>query len=185
MADQNFTNAVLDQLSAEPESSLYAVLDGASIKGLPKMLWEHKPEHVCLYRGDLEADVAACAPYLVRLQPRSALTARVVGEGWGNHWGVFAVAPGDVAFHAVRKHFRNLQLVQRHDGKQLYFRFYDPRVLGAFLPTCDSAQRELMFGPLSAYFVEASPDGALLRMSCTNGDGKWQRKVEPQQQAEK
>jgi hypothetical protein len=49
-------------------------------------------------------------------------------------------------------------MVRTDAGQRLLFRFYDPRVLGPFLPTCDAAQLREMFGPVTAYMTE-SPDG--------------------------
>jgi hypothetical protein len=46
-------------------------------------------------------------------------------------------------------------LVERErDGKLLYFRFYDPRVLRRFLPTCDAEQLRQLFGPIDAFVME-------------------------------
>ncbi|MCK7510898.1 MAG: DUF4123 domain-containing protein [Desulfobacterales bacterium] len=73
---------------------VYAVLDGASIKSLGPKLYNLRPEHVCLYRGRLEPDMAEVAPYLVRLEQDSAFAQWVLGDGWGKHWGIFAVTRG-------------------------------------------------------------------------------------------
>ena len=51
----------------------------------------------------------------------------------------------------MRTHFRRFLLVEAPDGDSWYFRFYDPRVLERFLPTCDAAQLTDFFGPVSAY----------------------------------
>ena len=71
------------------EKSVFAVLDGASVPDLVKSLYEHEPEYCCLYRGELEPDIATVAPYLVRLEPEDKFSERVLTEGWGVHWGIF------------------------------------------------------------------------------------------------
>lgn len=152
MSSEPMIQGIYDQLFAEPTVNVFAVLDGASIKGLPKLLWEHKPEHVCLYRGELSPDLAACAPYLVRLQPRSPFTDIVIREGWGKHWGVFALSSADLK--TLRKHFRNLLIVRDPQGKSLYFRYYDPRVLRVYLPTCNAQETRMVFGPVESYVLE-------------------------------
>jgi hypothetical protein len=48
------------------------------------------------------------------------------------------------------------------DGRELYFRFYDPRVLRVFLPTCTLQQTAEFFGPVSSYLVEGEQASILL-----------------------
>ncbi len=146
---------------AEEGLSTYAILDGASVEGLLEHLEQDHPEHVCLYRGELAPDLAECAPYLVRIEPDQPFTEWVLGEGWGKHWGIFAVAPADMK--AMRKHFRTFLMVKDPDGKQLYFRYYDPRVLRVYLPTCNAAETATLFGPIRNYACEDEDGAALLQ----------------------
>src|SRR5690348_16468130 len=86
------------------EGSVFAVLDGASVPDLVKSLYEHEPEYCCLYRGELEADIATVAPYLVRLEAEDKFSERVLTEGWGGHWGIFIHT--QATLRALRDHFR-------------------------------------------------------------------------------
>src|SRR6266705_2944410 len=79
-------------LFGKGETPVFAVLDGASAPNLVKNLYEHEPEYCCLYRGELEPDMATVAPYLVRLEAESKFTELVFTEGWGTHWGSFLVS---------------------------------------------------------------------------------------------
>jgi hypothetical protein len=45
-------------------------------------------------------------------------------------------------------------MVRTDAGERLLFRFYDPRVLGEFLPTCEAAQLREMFGPVQRFMLE-------------------------------
>jgi len=150
---------------AEEGLFTYAVLDGASVTGLPGRLAQDRPEHVCLYRGKLESDLAECAPYLVRLLPGQGFADWVMTEGWGKHWGIFALAP--VGMEAMRRHLRTFVIVKDPDGRHLYFRYYDPRVLPVYLPTCNAAEARAVFGPVQCYAMEASPPDTLLRFAST------------------
>jgi hypothetical protein len=38
-------------------------------------------------------------------------------------------------------------------GRKLMFRYYDPRVLRAYLPTCLPGELRMMFGPVNVYLV--------------------------------
>jgi len=69
--------------------STFAILDGASAPGLLKQLYEHEPEYCCLYRGELEPDLAQVAPYLVKLVKDHPFTYWLLGKGWGDSWGIF------------------------------------------------------------------------------------------------
>jgi hypothetical protein len=53
--------------------------------------------------------------------------------------------------------------VQTPDGPKRFFRYYDPRVLRNFLPTCDAAQLREMFGPVDRFDLEAPDSSSLLR----------------------
>ena len=114
-----------------------------------------------LYEG-IEGDfLAHVAPYLVELTPGSRLFAQLVREGWEKRWGIFIDAP--CSFKEMRRHLRRLLLVSDDDSrKSFYFRFYDPTVLGVFLPECTVKQRFEMFGEVRAYFAE-SESGEVLR----------------------
>jgi hypothetical protein len=149
------------------EANLFALLDGASAPELRRKLWEEEPECECLYRGDLEPDIAEVAPYLVRLERNSQFGEWVLEQGWGNHWGVFAWSASDLA--VLRRHFRRFLIVHDPDGKPLYFRFYDPRVLRNYLPLCDAAELAELFGPVTAYLMEGQTPGALLRFELRDG----------------
>src|SRR5919206_403386 len=52
-------------------------------------------------------------------------------------------------------------LLYRRDGTPLYFRYYDPRVLNVFLPTCSGAQLKEMFGPVDAFVAESEAGDAM------------------------
>lgn len=54
-------------------------------------------------------------------------------------------------------------MVEDENGQPLYFRFYDPRVLGAFLPTCTDQQRGAVFGDIEAFVIEG-PRGELVEI---------------------
>jgi len=145
------------------QGHVFTVLDGASIPGLLERLAQETVEHVCLYRGDLAPDLAETAPYVVRLEPGSPFTSWILKEGWGNHWGIFALA--DAELRTMRRHFRTFLMVYSPEGKPLYFRYYDPRVLRVFLPTCNQAELKTLFGPISSYVVEGEAPERVLHFS--------------------
>lgn len=152
---------------------IYAVLDGASIPDLRMKLYELRPEHVCLYRGELKPDMAEVAPYLVRMVRGTEFSRWVLAEGWGHHWGVFAQSRYSLA--EVRKHFRSFLTVHAETGKPLLFRFYDPRVLRDFLPTCNDKELKNFFGIVLNFALEGETDQILLNYYLPNGELKINR----------
>jgi len=160
MANEAMMARLSEQLFSDPEMTVYAVLDGASVPGLVRKLWEVKPKYYCLFPGELEPDMAEVAPYVVELEPDSQFTQWVIDGGWGNHWGIFASAPEDL--RKMRGHFRSLVKVMDEAGTPMYFRFYDPRVMRTFLPTCNAEELSELFGPSTSYRLEAEDPNVLL-----------------------
>jgi hypothetical protein len=149
------------------ELNTYAVLDGASVPGLLAKLAQCQPEHVCLFRGELEPGVPGVAPYLVALHPGAAFTDWLLDETLGRHGGIFALTAAD--FRTMRKHCRTFLIVHGANGKPLYFRYYDPRVLRLYLPTCTAQELAVVFGPVSSYLMEDEEPANLLSFRRVNG----------------
>ncbi len=143
---------------ARAARQLYGVFDSARDPLVRVLLDEAVDEHASLYEGADGAVLDDVAPYLVRFAPDSRLLERILAEGWGQAWGIFAVSamnPRD-----VRRHFRRLLMVQDDEtNERLYFRFYDPRVLRDFHGVATPRQREELASGLEQLIVE-STDGA-------------------------
>jgi len=168
---------LFEGLLTEEGEELCALLDGASVPGLLGRL-ESEPslEMECLLRGELETGMDAVAPYLVKLDPDSEFAHWVIGTGWGHHWGSFVTTRQ--GFLKLRNHLRALTLIYRRDGTPLYFRYYDPRVLRIFLPTCSAAQLKQMFGPVDAFLAENEAGDAVCIYRLNGGElSSVQRRV--------
>lgn len=147
------------------DDRLYAVLDGAAIPNLRPLLAQYEVSNVCLLRGALDPELAQTAPYLAELPPESPFTELLSTQGWGNHWGILAHSGDDM--RTLRMHFRKFLTVRNTDGKPLHFRYYDPRVLRHYLPTCDAEDLRVLFGPVTAYLAEADTADELVRLTFT------------------
>src|SRR5262245_35350273 len=167
MTNQMTIQTVNDELFKDEELGVYAVLDGASIPDLLDQLYEQQPEHACLYRGELEPDMAEVAPYLVRLEPDSDFTDWLIEKGWGQHWGIFALS-GE-SLRAMRNHFRTFLIVYTPENKPVYFRYYDPRVMRIYLPTCDATELAKVFGPVEEFLLESEDAKTALRFCSNSG----------------
>ena len=145
---------------------LYAVLDAARDIRIMALLMQSKEEHQSLYEGAEGAKLSQVAPYLVRLDKDSLLLGSLLLEGWGKSWGVYLTCASE--FAEVRRHLRRFLEVQLPDGKQVYFRFYDPRVLRVYLPTCTAEETNQFFGPIKRYLIEDEKPDKLLQFGNTD-----------------
>lgn len=140
---------------------VYMVLDGARDPFIAWLVRAGALEHACLYTGALSARLQAAAPYIIHLAPQAALTATLLRRGWGNSWGFLTVVPAHVGLNQQRLHFKKLLRVRDEAGTELHFRYYDPRVLRTYLPTCTQDELRQFFGAVPRIVVE-SADGAAM-----------------------
>jgi pSer/pThr/pTyr-binding forkhead associated (FHA) protein len=160
----------LEQLREQP-SPLFMLLDAARDERIRVLLRESIEEYCSLYAGPEGDALAEVAPYLVRLPPDCRLIEALVGEGWGKSWGVFLRC--DLTLDEVRRHFRHFLMVEDPRGRPLYFRFYDPRVLGEFISTCTIEDARCFCGPIHSFWMEGRTPEVLLRFH-SYAQGIWQ-----------
>lgn len=156
------TQRVIERLRAESDG-LYAVVDAARDDQVLAALSRSGEKFLSLYEGWQGDGLAEVAPYLVELPRESGFTETLVTEGWGNAWGSFLVTTED--FFSLRRHLRRFLKVIGDDEKRLLFRYYDPRVLRAWLPTCTPDEAQKFFGPITAFITEGRHGTSLRRFS--------------------
>lgn len=113
-------------------------------------------EYSCLYAGPLAPALEMAAPYLVQLEFEGSETRRLLELSWGNSWGVFLRSGTNMK--KLRRHLREFLIVRDPQGRRLAFRYYDPRVLRAYLPTCSSEELRTVFGPIQSFWTESEKD---------------------------
>lgn len=146
----------LESLRGEAEREpLYAILDTARDGRILELLREHVEAHRSLYDGVEGETLEDVAPYLVGpIREDSELLDKLVMEGWGKRWGIFCTSRE--RFVEIRRHWRRFLMVELEDGgERVYFRFYDPWVLGVFWGTCDEGQRGEMLEGIDALYFES------------------------------
>ena len=143
-----------DCIRLSPDECLCAVVDAA--RDL-ELAYEAK----CLYNKEIwnlfESDVAEAlgdvAPYLIVFDPNEGYL-----ESWtsclGKSAGILFIAASDP--YKLYAHLRDIFIVEDEDNQPFFFRFYDPRVLRTFLPTCTLEQLEEFFGPVRAWICESA-----------------------------
>ena len=144
----------------------YSILDAARADVIYPKLLDSDVRKICLFHGAKAVELATVAPYLVHLKRDDSFTDWLMNHGWGKSWGIFLQS--FATLDELQRHFRKFLMVYDEEGKPLYFRFYDPRVLSVFLPICDKDQLLTMFGPVICYYVEGEGEDSMTRYSLLN-----------------
>ena len=155
------TEGLLD--NSVSAAAWFAVLDAAKDSTLPGQASAAGARTESLYAGEIGAGYAHVAPHLVALDPKGEFGARLFSQ-WGRSLGI--LLQSSASFDEVRTHLRKYLLVKDEGGARCRFRFYDPRVLRAFLPVCTSEEATQFFGPVARFFGEGRLGRTLLVFSC-------------------
>lgn len=144
-------------------SPLYAIIDTARDHRVFSWLEESGCPHEMLYPKHLASAMDDRGPYLVSLTQDSTSLESLISAGWGKSWGVYLVGPQD--FQTVSRHLRRQLFATLRDGRQALLRFYDPRVLRLYLPTCTETELDRLFGPITEFYLESQDGRELLWLS--------------------
>jgi len=147
---------------------LYAIVDGAqafeiafTARLMGRRLWT-------LFSGDLAVNLSHVGPCLIELDNPAGFLALWVKE-IGKYAGVLIQT--NQSLDDLYRHLRKIFVVADESGQEYFFRYYDPRVLRTFLPTCTPAELDEFFGPVVKWiaedergtaFVVSARDGAKL-----------------------
>jgi hypothetical protein len=142
----------------------WMLVDAARDKRIFGMLLEcFYSQHSCLFAGPLAPEVQVVAPYLVQLSYDDKKTRKFLNEAWSRSWGVFLRS--DARLEGLRRHLRTFLMVLDPHGNPMLFRYYDPRVLRIYLPTCTRGEMEAVFGPIERFLMEDGTPQTLLDFS--------------------
>jgi hypothetical protein len=140
---------------------VWMIVDSARDRRIFGLLLEcFYSRHTCLFVGKLAPELEMAAPYLLQLECDDAKTRRFLSCAWGNSWGVFLKC--DTRQDALRRSLRSFLTVQDPQRRRLLFRYYDPRVLRLYLPTCNSEELRHIFGPVEIFWTEDESAASLL-----------------------
>lgn len=147
--------------------SVWMILDGACDRRIYSDLLNSHLVYSCLYSGTLPYELEVAAPYLVQLEHDDKSTRRLIERAWGESWGVFLRC--DARMERLRRHLRTMLVVKTWRGERLVFRYYDPRVLRVYLPTCTQEELKTVFGPIEQFFTEGESASTLNSFEFTRG----------------
>ncbi|HNW75071.1 MAG TPA: DUF4123 domain-containing protein [Bacteroidales bacterium] len=145
----------------------FILLDAARMEEEMETAKKLNPEFDSLYRGRSEENLASVAPYIFRVERGGEFESWYFEKGWGDAWGVMILSQEEMK--TLHRHFRKFLLIRTEDGEELYFRYYDPRVLRIFLPVCNRDQIRDFFGPVDYFICEDEDPGFALVYSVDDG----------------
>ncbi|HEY1815462.1 MAG TPA: DUF4123 domain-containing protein [Kofleriaceae bacterium] len=145
MIDVGLRDYWIHYLRRQPHA-LYAVIDAARA---PRAFSIARRLGESLFDGAEAQALQEVAPYVIALAPSHWLFHELIAEMWGNAWGVFATSRAPLSH--VRAHLQRVMNVE--PGRM--FRFYDPRVLRAFVPVCTRDELDDLFGPIERFIIES------------------------------
>lgn len=148
---------LLSALRQEPPHKLYALIDGAQAFELAFSARLMGHELYTIFSGDLAEPLAHVGPCLAVIGEPSAFVQKWL-EHLGSHAGVLFESAAH--FEAVYAHLRSVFVATDEEGQEYFFRFYDPRVLRTFLPTCREDELREFFGPVERWIVETEDGSA-------------------------
>jgi len=164
---QKVLNHLFRSIEGQTPQGVYAILDAARDDAVYQELVNSDIENICLYRGEKAIELATVAPYLINLKREDPFTQWFLNAGWGKSWGIFVQSPASL--NELRQHFRTFLMVYDEEGKPLYFRYYDPRVLRVYLPTCNESELKVVFGPVTRYVIEGENANEMIAYFLTAG----------------
>jgi len=130
----------------------YLLLDAARMGNQISEAKKLNSSYVSLFNSTTEHEQEDVAPYIFSFDPESEFARWYMSNGWGNGWGIMARSYASI--EDLRTHFRKFLLTVDDLDQEIYFRFYDPRVLTIFLPNCTPDQLVDFLGPIDYLMIE-------------------------------
>jgi hypothetical protein len=122
---------------------LWLVVDTASSSDLYPWLMAQSFDMYSLYSGLDATLLAEVAPYLIKVGPSPAVQQLIV-QSWGEARLIFIES--EASAEALRIQLKKNLIVKLANGKDGYFRFYDPRALRSFIGATNFDQLDHLFG---------------------------------------
>ena len=139
----------------------FLLLDAARLKHNLDEAKVLNPSCISLYNGEMEAQLQNAFPFLFSFEENPEFANWYFKNGWGKSWGLILYS--EYEMQKTADHLKKHILVNTENEKEYFFRFYDPRVLRVFLPTCNAKQLKEFFGPVEQFICEdQNPDFVLV-----------------------
>jgi len=146
---------------AEKEGcQLYGIIDSARNEDVFRHLITGNVRYRSLFEGTMDEQSYGVSGFLVECKKESLLFQWMTTEAWGDSCCIFFTSKAD--FDNLFKHFQQFNRVYLEDDRVVLFRYYDPRVLRVYLPTCGRREIDLFFGEVFAFFSEGENNDEII-----------------------
>lgn len=112
-----------------------------------------------LFEGELAEELEHVAPHLVPIDVPSGYVGLWAGK-LGGSAGILLISTAEP--QPLRDHLRRMFVVTDEEGREFSFRYYDPRVLRVYIPTCTGAEAKEFFGPVQQMLCEGQDAHTML-----------------------
>lgn len=152
----------------------YTLLDPARMGSDFGKAYDLSIEGIALRTSIQPEDFETITPHLLPCEVESQLYNWITTDGKGDSWGIFVKSELDL--EPLVEQLQKLLIVSMEtNGRWVYFRFYDPRVLRGFLPGCEKKQLEELFTGVESFYCEAEDDDFQMHFSLEKGKLKVEK----------
>ncbi|PCJ22137.1 MAG: hypothetical protein COB04_01415 [Gammaproteobacteria bacterium] len=155
-----YANHYIDRLksTAPKNNRLYMIVDGAQNPEIMARIEQSDELVSSLYSLDTAPRLKAVGPWILQVQKDEPLAAWIIEQGANQNWFITFSSLGKTLDY-LRRQFRRIAIVKETSDtdakdKHLYFRYYDPRVLRTFLPSCSERQRRYIFDDINCFWAQ-------------------------------
>ncbi|MET0357765.1 MAG: DUF4123 domain-containing protein [Cellvibrio sp.] len=133
------------QTASDESQWLYMLIDAAHDARIFPALEKSWHTRACLFSEDqVSSAIKSAAPFLVKIKKIDEFMVWCMQEGFNKHWMIFFTSP-EIHVSEIKLHFKRFSQAYGPDGKQYFFRYYDPRVLPIFLAAAGGRDRTDFF----------------------------------------
>jgi hypothetical protein len=147
--------AILSDVPAGTKT--YALMDCSLDSTLYPAIIKSGCPLIGLYREPWQKKLGEIAPHLVELETGSPFYRELVSWDWYGNWGYFVQS--GASLDDLGAALAPLTLATAPNGQQVFFRFFDPRVLRPFLSAATKTDIELLFTTATRFVVPMLDDG--------------------------
>ena len=139
---------------AEKEgSNLFGIVDSARNDEVFRYLVTGDVQYKSLFEDTMDVQSYGVSGFLVECKKESQLFKWMTTEAWGDSCCIFFTSKDELDELLV--HFQKFNRVYLEGDDVVLFRYYDPRVLRTYLPTCNREEIESFFGEVKSFFAES------------------------------
>ena len=149
-------SAIRSQFTKDASERLYTIVDACQAPELIELARSKfgQPTRM-LFKGKaaVHEDVESFAPFFIPIDLETDFL---------EHWATYRDKNAGILFtsaaepRTIFRHLRNIFIVQDETGQEHFFRFYDPRVLRTYLPTCTDEEKDIFFGPIIKFLLNGN-----------------------------